>query len=238
MDTIVTDNGTQFTSQEFQRFCIQHQIKHLTSPVFHPASNGEAERFVQTFKKGLNKNCEEGRDLIGAIRVVLASYRTSIHPCLNWHTPAEVLHGRQPKCLLSLFLSHEKQSSCLKFQNDSIKAQFKSKFDVGSLVYALNYAAGPKWLPGRVIKKLGNVMFNIRTERGVWRRHHNQLQPRVEDIILNDNVPSHSDLNSTPSPNHNNDNSNDQPNTSNSSIPSRRRYPLRIRKPSDFYQAS
>ena len=118
-DTIVTDNGTQFTSQEFQRFCIQHQIEHLTSPIFYPASNGEAERFVQTFKNGLNKNCEEGRDLIGAICVVLASYRTSPHPCLNWRTPAEVLHGRQPKCLLSLFLSHEKQSSCWKFQNDS-----------------------------------------------------------------------------------------------------------------------
>ena len=57
-------------------------------------------------------------------------------------------------------------------------------------------------------------MFNIRTERGVWRRHHNQLRPRLEDIILNDNVPSHSDLNPTPLPNHNNDNSNDQPSTS------------------------
>ena len=45
-DTIVTDNGTQFTFQVFQRSCIQHQIKHLTSPVFYPASNGEAERFV------------------------------------------------------------------------------------------------------------------------------------------------------------------------------------------------
>ena len=55
LDTIVTDNGTQFTSQEFHRFCIQHQIKHLTSPVFHPMSNGEAERFVQTFKNGLKK---------------------------------------------------------------------------------------------------------------------------------------------------------------------------------------
>ena len=107
-DTIVTDNNTQFTSQEFQRFCIQHQIKPLTSPVFHPASNSEAERFVQTFENGLNKNCEEGRDLIGAIRVVLASYCTSLHPCLNWRTPAEVLHGRQPKCLLSLFLLHKK----------------------------------------------------------------------------------------------------------------------------------
>ena len=85
-DTIVTDNGTQFTSQEFRRFCIQHQIKHLTSSVFHPASNGEAERFVQTFKNRLNKNCDKEGDLIGAIRVVLASYHTSPHPCLNWRT--------------------------------------------------------------------------------------------------------------------------------------------------------
>ena len=87
---------------------------------------------------------------------------------------------------------------------------------------------------------VGNVMFNIQTERGVWRRHHNQLQPRFEDIILNDNVSSHSDLNSTPSPNHNNNNnnSNDQSSTSSSSVPSRKRYPLRVRKPPDFYQAS
>ena len=81
-------------------------------------------------------------------------------------------------------------------------------------VYARNYAAGPKWLPGRVIKTLGNVMFNIRTKRGVWRRHHNQLQPRFEEIILNDHVPSHFDLNSASSPNHYNNNSNDQPSTS------------------------
>ena len=81
-------------------------------------------------------------------------------------------------------------------------------------------------------------MFNIRTERGVWRRHHNQLQPRFEDIILKENVPLHSDLNFTPSPNHNNDNSNDQLSTSSSSVPSRKRYPLRVRKPPEFYQAS
>ena len=59
-------------------------------------------------------------------------------------------------------------------------------------MYAQNYAAGPKWLPGRVITKLGDVMLNIRIERCVWRRHHNQLQPRFEYILLNDIVPSHS----------------------------------------------
>ena len=42
------------------------------------------------------------------------------------------------------------------------------------------------------------------------------MQPRFEDIILNDNVPSHSNLNSISSLNHNNDNSNNQPSTSSS----------------------
>ena len=32
-------------------------------------------------------------------------------------------------------------------------------------MYARNYAAGPKWLPGRVITKLGDAMLNIRIER-------------------------------------------------------------------------
>ena len=81
-------------------------------------------------------------------------------------------------------------------------------------------------------------MFNIRTKRGVWSRHHNQLQPRFEHLILNDNAGSHSDLNSAPSPNHNNDNSNDQPNTFSSSVPSRRRYPHCVCNPPDFYQTS
>ena len=169
----------------------------------------------------------------------MASYRTSPHPCLNWRTPAEVLHGRQPKCLLSLFSSREKQTSFSKVQNDTARPESKSKYDVGSLVFARNYAAGPKWLAGIVIKKLGNVMFNIRTERGVWRRHNNQLQPRFEDIVLNDNAQPYSDLNSAPSPNETRDNDlNDQPSTLSSSVPHQRHYPQRARRPPDFYQAS
>ena len=36
-DTIVTDNGPQFVSSEFDNFCVHFNIKHLTSPVFHQA---------------------------------------------------------------------------------------------------------------------------------------------------------------------------------------------------------
>ena len=45
-DTNVTDNGPQFVSNEFDDFCVHFNFKHLTSPVFYPASNGEGERFV------------------------------------------------------------------------------------------------------------------------------------------------------------------------------------------------
>ena len=55
-DTIVANNGPQFVSSEFDDFCVHFNIKHLTSLVFQPASIGEAERFVQTFKYGLEKN--------------------------------------------------------------------------------------------------------------------------------------------------------------------------------------
>ncbi|XP_055355953.1 uncharacterized protein K02A2.6-like [Paramacrobiotus metropolitanus] len=52
---IVSDNGTQFTSEPFAQFCAQFGIKHIRTPPGHPQSNGQAERFVQTVKDGIAK---------------------------------------------------------------------------------------------------------------------------------------------------------------------------------------
>ena len=51
--TIVTDNGPSFVSQEFAKFMSLNGIKHIKSAPYHPSTNGQAERSVQTLKKGL-----------------------------------------------------------------------------------------------------------------------------------------------------------------------------------------
>ena len=52
---IVSDNATSFTSDEFQSFCRQRGIIHFIGTPYHPATNGAAERMVQSFKNSLKK---------------------------------------------------------------------------------------------------------------------------------------------------------------------------------------
>ena len=74
-ETIVTDNGSGFTSGEFKEFLRGNGVRHITSAPYHPASNGLAERAVQIVKKGLKKVSE------GSVKKRLArilfSYRTT-----------------------------------------------------------------------------------------------------------------------------------------------------------------
>ena len=52
-EQLVSDNSAQFVSEEFQAFIRSNGIRHITSATYHPATNGLAERAVQTFKQAL-----------------------------------------------------------------------------------------------------------------------------------------------------------------------------------------
>ena len=52
-EQIVSDNGTQFCSDNFESWYKQRGIQHTRTVRFHPSSNGQAERFVDTLKRAL-----------------------------------------------------------------------------------------------------------------------------------------------------------------------------------------
>ena len=68
--TIVSDNGPCFTSHEFELFS---KANGIVTP-YHPASNGLAERAVQTVKSGIRSM--EGGDLQSKVIRFLARYES------------------------------------------------------------------------------------------------------------------------------------------------------------------
>ena len=53
-----SDNGPQFSSQEFKNFVNNYQFQHDISSPHFPSSNGQAERAVQTVKNLLKNSTD------------------------------------------------------------------------------------------------------------------------------------------------------------------------------------
>lgn len=75
---VVSDNGPQFTSAEFERFLKKNDIKFTRTPVYHTKSNGLAERAVQTIKMSLNKSAQDGN--ISFRHRIASSYSPTVAP--------------------------------------------------------------------------------------------------------------------------------------------------------------
>ncbi|MFH4974314.1 hypothetical protein AB6A40_001023 [Gnathostoma spinigerum] len=56
---IVSDNGPPFSSNEMKQFYHRYGIIHRQTALYHPESNGMAERLVRSFKEAMEKGSEE-----------------------------------------------------------------------------------------------------------------------------------------------------------------------------------
>ena len=184
---LVSDNGTQFTSQEFQSYCQQHGIQHIRSPPYHPQSNGQAERFVDTFKRTFQKLRGEGATS-DVIQKFLWTYRST--PCLSspgQKTPAENCIGRQLRTPISdLQLQSHLQQEAMKGKAQQTRKVHRREFAEGDTVYLRLYEdPRGQWAPGVVIRRLGTVLYDVRSSNKIVRQHANQLRPRSVDDALN-----------------------------------------------------
>jgi transposase InsO family protein len=59
---VISDNGPQYSSKEFQEFAKKWEFQHITSSPYHPEANGKAERTVQTIKSLMKKASRDEED--------------------------------------------------------------------------------------------------------------------------------------------------------------------------------
>ncbi|BHF79290.1 hypothetical protein SprV_0602241000 [Sparganum proliferum] len=171
-EVLVSDNGSQFTSSSFEDFCHQHNIQHLRSPPYHPQSNGQAERFVDTFKRALLKACGEGTtDEI--VQTFLFSYRTTPNPASpGGVSPAEALMGRKLRTTFHALVPTGAQPS-------QTSPASRSKLSIGTPVFVRDYRAGfPDWIEATVVAHRGSMWFDVDGGDDIWVRHHNQIRRR------------------------------------------------------------
>lgn len=169
---LVSDNGTQFTSAEFHRFIQRHNIMHKTSAPFHPATNGQAERYVGTVKSALRALAAEtpSLPLQQMLHRFLFAYRRSPHTSTGV-SPAERFLGRMVRSALD-FLKPEPSSHAK--PSDTLNAP---SFTIGQRVALRNYANPNKpWLVGVVLSVDGPLSYTLDVNGIFYRRHANQLR--------------------------------------------------------------
>ncbi|XP_063915497.1 uncharacterized protein K02A2.6-like [Zophobas morio] len=178
-DTVVSDNGQPFSSNEFSKFLQNNGIIQLFSPPYHPASNGAAESSVKTVKRRIIKAHLEKENIGQALLHFLFSYRNVPHSTTGV-SPAEIMFGRHLKSRLSLLRPSQVNINNRQTQRqiDNYKGVNRT-FEIGDKVLVKDYAvpAKPTWSPGIIRQKSGNVICEVEVEQGkIVKRHSNQIR--------------------------------------------------------------
>ena len=176
VDCLVSDNGTQFTSGEFKEFCETFQIDHITIPPYHPRSNGQAERFVDTLKRALKK--AKGTPTDKALQQFLQVYR--ITP--NENTPAslspsEIMFARKIRSVFDKLLPRQTKP----VRTTTVP---NKRYVPGEKVYFKMFRDNKTfWELGTIEKRIGNMVYIIKGPQFSHKRHLNQLRKRLSDDI-------------------------------------------------------
>ena len=175
-ETVVSDNGPQYSSQEFAQFARAYNFSHITSSPYFPQSNGMGERTVKTMKTETDDP-------------YMAILATPFPWCIL--TPAELLMGRRLRSNLPV---HEDQLipkwdylKEFRCQNKIYKTKQKQQYDLRHRVLPLDQlpedsevfiTTNGRVTSGQVVTPVDAPRsYLINTSSGLIRRNRRDLTP-------------------------------------------------------------
>ncbi|XP_062608629.1 uncharacterized protein K02A2.6-like [Saccostrea cucullata] len=180
---IVSDNGPQFRSEEFRQFMESNAIRHITSSPFHPRTNGQAERFVQSFKKAIKSASGDSACINKKLNAFLCKYRITPQGTTN-ESPSILLYGRNIRTRLDILkpdlattVMHKQYGSTAKHCGNVIR-----EFSDGDAVNTRDYRSNSeKWANGRIHSRTGPLSYKVDVNGTLWRRHVDQIVRTSKD---------------------------------------------------------
>ena len=170
---LISDNGPQFTAKEFEECMCVNGMKHSRSAPYHPATNGEAERFVQTFKWSLQAGQSDAGTIPQKLSQFLLMYRTTPNATTGV-APAELFLKRKLRTRLDLLRPTVEEHVHEEQKYHDRHSQSRS-YHVGQAVLVRNLRDGAPWLVGCVVEVLGPANYEVEVNGQVWMRHADQL---------------------------------------------------------------
>ena len=199
-DTLITDNGPQFSSAEFVTFTKVWSFEHSTSSPHYPQSNGKAENAVKTVKRLFTKCRESGQSEYRA----LLDWRNTPTEGVGT-SPAQRFFGRRCKTLLPMTrfqlepqYSTADDSRALKGQKAKQELYYnRSAKDLTPIprgaAVRMRLPGQTMWTPGVCMGQCGPRSYKVRVGDRDYRRNRRQLvhsgeQPPVDTPYVEQSV--------------------------------------------------
>ena len=192
-NTVITDNGPQFTSEEFVNFRRKWDFDHLTISPRHSQSNGKAESAVKAAKRMLKKCKKSHTDPYAALMEIRNTPQQGIDS-----SPAQRLHGRRTRTTLPTTsnLLQPRGTETLKEEKRKLKTQQRRQaktynrnakdltiLQKGDSVRLKPYKQScTEWEKAVVKRRLDQRSYEIETEKGLRLRRNRRDLKRTSEV--------------------------------------------------------
>nr|KAH0807779.1 hypothetical protein GEV33_015012 [Tenebrio molitor] len=175
--TVITDNGSNFTSEKFKRFTKEWNFQHITSSPNHQQGNGKAEAAVKIAKGLIKKSIETRSD----VYKMLLHWRNT--PNKMNSSPAQRMFSRRLRSDIPMIPSKLKPEAIADVPQAIQEQRNNSKryYDRGSqnllsprkdsnVHFQKNPQSSTTWTPGKIKKQINSRTFEVENEGTTYRR--------------------------------------------------------------------
>ena len=187
--TIVSDNGPQFSSEEFKQFVSKWGINHTVSSPNHPQGNGKAESAVKVIKNMIKKALKDGRDQYEALLELRNTPRQD-----TGLSPNQMMFGRNTRSMIPT-TSTNPNTSLKAARKQSVKKWYDKKskelppLTIDDSIY-FEHTKGQNWKLGKIKEKLSDRAYLVQSQEGVtYRRNRCHIRPTNVTVRIRDVSP-------------------------------------------------